>query len=477
VRVLGGKYRLIRQIASGGMGTVWLAEHTQLGTTLAVKLMAPHSMSTPALRTRFEREARSAAQLKGPNVVTIHDFGVDGDTPYIAMELLEGEDLGARLRRVGQLDTTLAAAIVDGAARALERAHALGIVHRDMKASNVFLSREGGHEVVKVLDFGVAKQGFADVDDAGDITSTTDSMIGSPSYMSPEQIRSAKNVDHRADLWAIAVLAYRMLTGQMPFQGEGRGDLLVKVCTEPFVPVRVFRQTLPATMDGFFVRALAKDAAARFQSARELSNAFSAALNLPPPAQVGALPGPPAPPVARREPPPLPSSQPSMQGGSFEAPPPVPAPPESGTLGAGSFATPSLARSRQASFASLVVVGAALTLGMVAALFLWRGSGDAETRPSEPRAAAVPAAPPAADPDPAAPSIEDAPVAAPIASASAAAEVEEAAPTSSAPSASSAARATRPPPASPATVPPPGGGRPRPAPPPAPTGGRLDLGL
>jgi tRNA A-37 threonylcarbamoyl transferase component Bud32 len=477
MRVLGGKYRLIRQIAAGGMGNVWLCEHVQLGTSLAVKVMTAQSIAEPVLRTRFEREARSAAQLKGPNVVTVHDFGIDDDKPYIAMELLEGEDLGARLRKVGVLSPPLAAAIVDGVTRALERAHELGIVHRDIKASNVFLAREGESEIVKVLDFGVAKSGFADVDGEGDITSTTDAMIGSPSYMSPEQIRSAKTVDHRTDLWALSVLAYRMLTGQLPFQGEGRGDLLVRICTDGFPPARDLLPTLPATLDAFFTRALAKAPAARFQSARELSVAFSAALGLPPSRPFGALPENAVAPSADRQ---------RTHGVAPAAPvswtgtgPVAAAGTESGTFGAGSLASAansSIARNRQASLASIAVVGAALCLGLVAAFFMWKGNGADPARapaipasqPAAPSAEAVDA--PAAVPD--APS----PPASPAASSSGLLLELDELPTNPAPSASAAA-------APKAVGAPPGAARSKPAsaPKPAPSapkpGKRIDLGL
>ena len=329
--MLAGKYRLADRIAQGGMGAVWRAEHLQLRRTVAVKLMSPKMLGSDAFRARFEREARAAAQLQTRHVVTIHDYGFDGDEPFIVMELLEGEDLSKRLRRVKKLAPEGAAAIVGQVARALERAHAAGLVHRDLKPANVFLARIDDEEVVKVLDFGIAKAFGQDSED--DVTGD-DEVLGTPMYMSPEQIRKTAPIDPRSDLWALSVLAYRMLTGVQPFNGETRGDIVVRVCTAPIVPPSTLDPWFGAAVDAFFERALAKDPAARFESARTLSAALDAALGTSVVAQQRAsffdiqVPPIPAPrssrPDAVLSPIPAPrSSRPDL----LPAPPPPPLPP------------------------------------------------------------------------------------------------------------------------------------------------------
>ncbi len=156
-RIIANRYRLEQPLASGGMGTVWIAEHTQLGIQVAVKFMDPELTSDPELRSRFEREAKSAAGLQSPHVIQIHDYGMEGDTPFIAMELLRGEDLEMRLARAGgKLDLERVAKLVTHTCKALRAAHDAGVVHRDLKPSNIFIVKDGDDELLKVLDFGIA---------------------------------------------------------------------------------------------------------------------------------------------------------------------------------------------------------------------------------------------------------------------------------------------------------------------------------
>src|SRR4051812_25476825 len=218
-RVIAGKYRLEAALARGGMGSVWVARHLQLETPLAVKFIDPSMAATADVRSRFEREAKAAALLQGPNVVQIHDYGVDGGVPYIVMELLRGEDLGARLAREGRLPLPAVATVVHQVAKVLRKAHEAGIVHRDLKPTNVFIVEEdeGDEPGIKVLDFGVAKAPGLGV---GSETTRTGTLIGSPRYMSPEQARGSKSVDHRSDLWSLAVIAFRAVTGAPPFPGD-----------------------------------------------------------------------------------------------------------------------------------------------------------------------------------------------------------------------------------------------------------------
>ena len=194
-RVVGGKYRVGRWLAKGGMGSVWIAEHVELGLEVALKAVLASSDETTA-KMRFKREARAAAGLKSPHVVRVFDYGIEGGVPYLVMELLEGEDLKDRLLRQRRIPLSAAAEIVGQIAEALHEAHEAGLIHRDVKPRNIFLARAGSQEVAKLLDFGVAK----DVSTAGTGEETgTGLLLGSARYMSPEQARGER-VDGRSDV-------------------------------------------------------------------------------------------------------------------------------------------------------------------------------------------------------------------------------------------------------------------------------------
>jgi eukaryotic-like serine/threonine-protein kinase len=271
-RVIAGKYRLERPLAQGGMGALWVARHLQLDTDVAVKLMASAYSDSVEARTRFEREAKACAQLRSPHVVQVHDYGVEEETPFLVMELLEGEDLGALIRRRGRLTVTEAVRVLVPVCKALRRAHEAGVVHRDIKPSNIFLARTGDDETVKVLDFGVAKVKAAPGSGAGTRAGV---LLGSPNYMSPEQVRS-KGVDHRSDLWSVGVVFFQAVTGQLPFPGEEVGDVLVEICTDDIpVPSQLVADLDPA-VDALIARAMMRDMSQRFQSARELGQALTA---------------------------------------------------------------------------------------------------------------------------------------------------------------------------------------------------------
>ena len=268
--IIAGKYRLEAPLARGGMGAVWIARHVKLGSQLAVKFLDPQLAASSTFVARFEQEARAAAAIESPHVVHVQDFGLEDGTPYLVMELLRGEDLRTRLRRRGRLTLGESAEILVQVGKALRRAHAAGIVHRDIKPGNLFLARVDDDEVLKVLDFGIAKHPNLR---AGEATKTGE-IVGTPHYVSPEQARGDKNVDHRTDVWAVGVIAYRMATGQLPFPGDGFGNVLAKVLVEKPAPVRSLVPSLPAALEGFFERALAKNRDERFQSVRELVDAY-----------------------------------------------------------------------------------------------------------------------------------------------------------------------------------------------------------
>ena len=199
------------------MGSVWAAEHLALDTLVAVKFMTRDHVLQPDLAARFRREAQAAAQLRSPHVTQVLDYGVTPDgEPYIVMELLEGETLRQRLRRVGNLPLGEVVHLIEQMAKGLSRAHQLGLVHRDIKPDNLFLIDVEGDPFVKVLDFGIAKHTALDVT----TKTSTGAMLGTPFYMSPEQFDGAKDIDHRADLWALGIVTYQMLTGRLPFTGN-----------------------------------------------------------------------------------------------------------------------------------------------------------------------------------------------------------------------------------------------------------------
>jgi len=266
--------RLVRILGQGGMGSVWIADHLSLGTQVAVKVMSRAVSAEPMFVERFRREAAAAAQLKSPHVAQVFDHGVSaGGEPFIVMELLEGEDLGKRIERTGPQPYSLVIEVVAQAAKALGRAHQLGIIHRDIKADNLFLSENDGDLLVKVLDFGIAKTSLANVS-----VTSTGGTFGTPLFMSPEQLLSAKHVDAGADLWSLAVVAYFALTAHLPFEGETLGAISVAVHAGHFTPPSKLRSGLSASVDAWFVRAFKRQASERFSSAREMAETLRAGL-------------------------------------------------------------------------------------------------------------------------------------------------------------------------------------------------------
>ena len=273
--MIDDRYELLGKLASGGMGSVWRARHRQLDIEVAVKFMDATLTGSPEFRGRFEREARAAARLRTRHVARVLDHGHFGELPYIVLELLDGQDLRALLQRARRLTPSETCRLVDQLALGLTAAHELGIVHRDLKPSNVFLAREDGEDIVKLLDFGVAKAvGFG----GDEHRTSTGVLVGSPNFMSPEQARSERDVGPRSDLWSLAVIAYRCLTGRHPFPGEHAADVLLRICKGPIAPPSSLQPDLSATLDAFFVRALDRDPAGRFSTAAEFATALRSSL-------------------------------------------------------------------------------------------------------------------------------------------------------------------------------------------------------
>jgi serine/threonine-protein kinase len=260
------------------MGAIWSAKHLTLGMPVAVKLMSVEGALRFDLRKRFEREAKAVALLRNPHIVQVLDYGTDGDTPFIVMELLDGVDLLGTQRSEASWPLSEVGGLVSQVAQGLSVAHRAGLIHRDVKPANIFLARSGkGDEVVaKLIDFGIAKWA-----DNTDVLTGANVILGSPSYMSPEQIRG-QTLDARVDAWALAVVAYALVTGMMPFVGKTGPDIAKQVVMgnrrkiSPDVPHA-------SALEQFFVRALAKDVNARFANVEELAAAFIGVAGAPTP--------------------------------------------------------------------------------------------------------------------------------------------------------------------------------------------------
>jgi serine/threonine protein kinase len=277
------RFRLVRELGRGGMGSVWLAEHTRLDALCAVKFIDREGRNNWEVRRRFHHEAKAAAQLRSPHVVQILDHGEWETIPYIAMEYLEGEDLAHRLHRVGRLSWGETCRITSHVARALGKAHAAGIVHRDVKPENVFLVRDDDSEIAKVLDFGIALQGNSDT------SATTRAILGTPFYMSPEQASGAPRIDHRSDLFSLAVIVYQCLTGELPFVGSGVKEVLSQILHGTLPVPSDKAADLPPSFDAWWARATARDVSSRYQTAKELAEALNVSLRISEVLEVSSL--------------------------------------------------------------------------------------------------------------------------------------------------------------------------------------------
>src|SRR5580698_6673986 len=275
--IVAARYRLDAVIGEGGMGAVWAATHTGLGQAVAIKFISKEFVTSPEALRRFDSEAKAAAQLRSKHVVQVFDNGtLEDGTPYIAMELLRGENVYARVHRAGPVPLNEAIEILGQCCKALGRAHAAGIIHRDIKPDNIFLAQSGDEEgiLVKVLDFGIAKFAAGPNDHA---STRTGAVLGTPLYMSPEQARGLKTIDHRTDLYSLGLVAYTMLTGNLAFSSESFGDLLLQICTAPLPSLRANAPWLPPATETWFMKACAREPQDRFASAQEFGEALKAA--------------------------------------------------------------------------------------------------------------------------------------------------------------------------------------------------------
>ncbi len=269
--LVAGKYLVQRVIGEGGIGVVVAARHVHLDQTVAIKYLQPKVLSNPSVIDRFLREARLAAQIRSEHVVHVYDVGTLTDgSPYMVMEYLEGTDLAAVLGS-GPLTIERAVDYTLQACEALAQAHIAGIVHRDLKPENLFLaSRAAGRSVIKILDFGISKVSARRTASLPEVTQASDK-FGTPVYMSPEQLVASSDVDARADVWALGVVFYELLTGKLPFERDSLPELCTAILTQAPTPLAVARASLPLGLQGVVDRCLDKNRATRFQNVAELA--------------------------------------------------------------------------------------------------------------------------------------------------------------------------------------------------------------
>ena len=375
-----GSYTLERELGRGGMGAVYTAVHTLLGRRAAVKVLLPELSRNQEIVQRFFNEARAATAIKHPSIVEIYDFGWASDgSAFIVMELMEGESLAARMRRLGRLPAATATTIARQVANALAAAHKAGIVHRDLKPDNVFLVPDievATGERVKLLDFGIAK-----LAQAGGVSHTsTGAVMGTPLYMSPEQCEGARLVDHRSDLYSLGCMLFEMISGRVPFVSEGVGGLIGMHLYVAPPTLRSLVPDAPAEVEAIVARLLAKPPGERFQSADELAAALGrtsgivvAATPMPPHGMQGIAPAEQA------------TVSPLAMGTPMVAHPPT-------TLSAAAGSSPSMPPTRVRSSRTglwLGLVGVVAVGGVVAAIVAGGGGGQAAPAP----VAAIDAAP------------------------------------------------------------------------------------
>jgi serine/threonine-protein kinase len=257
--ILAGKYRVERVLGEGAMGVVVAAMHVHLGERVALKFLKSELASSQEVVARFLREAQSAVRIKGEHIARVSDVGtLETGAPYMVMEYLTGSDLGDLLEKKGKFDVATAADCVIQACDALAEAHVLGIVHRDLKPSNLFLTkRPDGSALVKVLDFGVAK--LLNNDPSKPALTANGAVIGSPVYMSPEQLLGKKTVDIRSDVWQLGVILYELLTGECPFDGRTMADIMLAIGVHPPRPLRQLRADVPPELEATILRCLEKE--------------------------------------------------------------------------------------------------------------------------------------------------------------------------------------------------------------------------
>jgi eukaryotic-like serine/threonine-protein kinase len=274
--IIDGKYRIVRLLGEGGMGAVYEGENTRIHRRVAIKVLHANVAAQGEAVARFEREAQAAGRIGSDHIVEVLDLGAlaSGDR-YLVMEYMDGEGLGERIKQRGRLTPQELQPIAHQLLIGLSAAHGAGIIHRDLKPDNVFLLKSrGGHaDFVKLLDFGISK--FNQLSgDSGFSMTRTGAVMGTPYYMAPEQAKGARDLDHRVDLYAVGVILYEALTGQVPFNGDTFNELLFKIVLEEPRPLVVVVPTIDPGFAAIVTKAMARDPALRFQTAREFQEAL-----------------------------------------------------------------------------------------------------------------------------------------------------------------------------------------------------------
>jgi tRNA A-37 threonylcarbamoyl transferase component Bud32 len=285
--LIARRYRLESLIGEGGAAAVWRAIDTTLERPVAIKLLYGGDKRDRARRiSRFEREARIAGAVRHPNVVQIVDFGTTDDTPYMVMEMLDGESLAVRIKREPRLELTAIVRIVVSILRGLDAVHTAGIVHRDIKPGNVFLHREGDRLVPKILDFGISRLVEPDGKRVSALTTTEGVIVGTPEYMSPEQVRGSSEIDLRTDIYSVGVMLYELLLGKVPYKAENVGDLLISIVNGNAPSLHAQRPDVPRAVADVVHKAMARNPGERHASALELRQALlTATESASPPAE------------------------------------------------------------------------------------------------------------------------------------------------------------------------------------------------
>jgi eukaryotic-like serine/threonine-protein kinase len=274
-RTVAGKYGVLRLIGRGGMGAVYEAENLAIGKKVALKFVDREFAKDEQVTGRFAREARAASSVESANIVTVFDAGVDDGRPYLVMELLRGEDLGSRLRRLGRIPLADALHIAAQVLRGLGRAHEAGIVHRDLKPDNVFLVKGDGDPLfAKIVDFGVSKIHRAPSGTAPVALTGKGTVVGTPLYMSPEQARASEDLDGRTDLYALGSILFECLAGRPPHTGESYEQIILSVCMTDAPPLMSVEPSVPPAVSAFVAKALARDRTMRFANAQEMLRAL-----------------------------------------------------------------------------------------------------------------------------------------------------------------------------------------------------------
>jgi serine/threonine protein kinase len=268
-QIVANRYTLTQVLGRGGMGEVWRAHDQDLDSPCAIKFILPHLANDRGTCERFVREARAVARLSSPHVVHVLGVGEEDGILYLALQLLEGETLRSRLLRVGKLHPTVTLELAEQVGDALENARDAGIVHRDLKPENIWCW-SGNKMFAKVLDFGVAKSALT----APSLETATGALLGTPQYMSPEQVLGNKDIDHCSDLWALTLIIVECLTGKRPFDGSSIGNLLIEIASGRVPPLKELGPELPEGLAPWWARALARNPRDRYQSATELVDAL-----------------------------------------------------------------------------------------------------------------------------------------------------------------------------------------------------------